>query len=200
MCSQILLNKVVKRQFSRNAIWTGTPGKLLFWANDSPVWLRNWRSDFLHSYLIVCELFSSSLSLKNVIFCSILLCYDTFYRKIFTNIVYECLICTTTSKKTQFKHIFQKWNPPENGCLVKFVLYGGLYVLLFDSSLLSVFGHLGNQVFRWPGASLCIQITFHMIWRPNGIQKSIFNQKQGGEILGVNWAVFVEPQLKQIKI
>ena len=111
MCSQILLNKVVKRQFSRNAIWTGTPGKLLFWANDSPVWLRNWRSDFLHSYLIVCELFSSSLSLKNVIFCSILLCYDTFYRKIFTNIVYECLVCTTTSKKHNFNIFFKNETP-----------------------------------------------------------------------------------------
>ena len=107
MCSQILLNKVVKQQFSRNAIWTGTPGKLSFWANDSPVWLRNWRSDFLHSYLIACELFCSSLSLKNVIFCSILLFYDTFYRKIFTNIVYECLVCTTTSKKHNLNIFFK---------------------------------------------------------------------------------------------
>ena len=51
--------------------------------------------------------FFSSLSLKNVIFCRILLCYDTFYRKIFTNIVYECLVCTTTSKKHNLNIFFK---------------------------------------------------------------------------------------------
>jgi len=29
--------------------------------------------------------------------------------------------------------------------------------------------HLENQVFRWPGASLCIQIPSYTIWRPTGI-------------------------------
>ena len=65
----------------------------------------------MHSYLIVCELFSSSLSLKNVIFCSILLCYDTFYHKIFTNIVYECLVSITTSKKHNVNIFFKNETP-----------------------------------------------------------------------------------------
>ena len=33
-----------------------------------------------------------------------------------------------------------------------------------------------------------------MILRPTGIQKKHGQQKYGGENLGVNWAVFVEPQ------
>ena len=69
-----------------------------------------------------------------------------------------------------------------NTCLV--------ITLLIDRN--SVYGHLGNQVFRWPGASLCIQITSFMIWRPNGFQEIIFDAKQRGEYLGGDLSCFRE--------
>ena len=78
------------------------------WLSSLAAQLAEWFFAFLSNSLWT---FFSSLSLKNVIFCSILLCYDTFYHKIFTNIVYECLVCTTTSKKHNLNIFFKNETP-----------------------------------------------------------------------------------------
>ena len=45
--------------------------------------------------------------------------------------------------------------------------------------------HLENQVFRWLGASLCIQITSYTIYSPTGIKYEIVDVKQQGDFFGV---------------
>ena len=45
--------------------------------------------------------------------------------------------------------------------------------------------YLKNHVFRWPGASLCIQITSYIIWRPTGIQKEILIKNK--EVIFWGW-------------
>ena len=101
----------------------------------------------------------------------------------FTDILYEHLICTTTSVKYQ-KHICQKIKPSEYCSWATFKLPHSSSVLLIDSDLLYICGIRWppkTHVFRWPGASLCIHITSYMIWRPAGIQKTNFYQKQRGD-------------------
>ena len=122
-----------------------------------------------------------------------MLCSELFWLFVFTDILYEHLICTTTSVKYQ-KHICQKIKPSEYCSWVTFKLPYSASVLLIDSDLLYICGIRWppeNKIFRWPGATLCIQITSYMIWKSAGIQKTNFNKKQRGDYLGVIWADFV---------
>ena len=137
MRSQILLSKVVKRQFSRNVRWSVIPGKLPFSPNDPPVVLRNWQSDFLHSYLKSLWTFWQFFSLMSVIICSIFALLRFFQLFVFTDILDGYLICTTTSVKYQ-KHICQKIKPSGNYSWVTFKLPYSASVLLIDSDLLYI--------------------------------------------------------------
>ena len=139
------------------------------WLSSFAAQLTQWFFTFLSLSLWS---FCQTFSLKNVIFCSVfalLRIFWTFF--VFTFICYEYFSCTTTNIYVK-KHIFQKIKPSENCCWVKLKPLYNVSVLLIDSDLHSICGiRWPPEIsgYRWPGASLCIQISSYMIWRPTGI-------------------------------
>ena len=168
----------MKRQFSKHDRLSGTFGKLSFSPNAPPVVLWNWRSESLHSYLKSLWTFWETFSLKNMNICSIF----ALLRTILTFSVYRYFFWTSNlyNNICKISETYLSKNKPLEYCSwVTFKLPYNASVLLIDSDLLYICGIRWppkTHVFRWPGASLCIQITSYMIWRPTGIQKTNFDQ------------------------